>query len=337
VKIERKAALVTGAARGIGRAIAVRLAREGARVVVADIDPADGHRSLDTIRATGAEASFVLADVRNEDEVRAMIDHALEVFGHLDILVNNAGGYDEPVFPGAPIEHWTAALDLNLRSAMLAIHHAVEAMAARGGAIVNIASSAGLGLAVHPGPEYAAAKAALMRLTACLAPLAERGIRVNCVCPHTVGTEAVRRTITELAAAGQELPAPLRDPLLEPEEVADAVIDFARDERLAGRVLVCRGGEARRLLGTAAGGGAPIPEGPETTMRVGFVEADELRATVERMEARLRSADNEAAARLLSGYEALLPRFSADLQDERDELLSRGAALMLIQHFASDS
>jgi len=260
MEIEGKTALVTGGAQGIGRAIALRLAREGAAVVVADIDKAEGHRSLDTIRATGAGASFVLADVRNEDDVRAMIDHTVGAFGHLDILVNNAGGYEEPVFPDAPVAHWTSALDLNLRSAMLAIHHAVGAMGARSGAIINVASSAGLGLAPHPGPEYAAAKSALMRLTACLAPLVERGIRVNCVCPHTVGTEAVRRTIAELTAAGQELPAPLRDPLLEPEQVADAVIELLRDERLAGRVIVCRGGEPRRLLSTGTEVDAPPPQ-----------------------------------------------------------------------------
>lgn len=87
-----------------------------------------------------------------------------------------------------------------------------------------------------------------MRLTACLAPLAERGIRVNCVCPHTVGTPAVRKRIAELRAAGEELPQPLRDELLEPDQVADAVLDLIRDQSLAGRVLVLVGGERPRLL-----------------------------------------------------------------------------------------
>jgi NAD(P)-dependent dehydrogenase (short-subunit alcohol dehydrogenase family) len=253
MEIAGKTALVTGAARGIGREIALRLAREGASVVVADVDQAVGHHVVETIRANGAAASFVAADITREGDVKAMLDHAAREFGRLDILVNNAGGYEQPVFPDAPVAHWSEALDLNLRGAMLAIHYAVRAMRSRGGVIVNIASSAGLGWAPHPGPEYAAAKAALMRLTASLAPLAERGIRVNCVCPHTVGTEAVRQTVAELSARGAELPAPLRDRFLEPEEVADAVVEFVRDERLAGRVMVCRGGESPRLLPTEAG------------------------------------------------------------------------------------
>ena len=248
--IAGKTTLVTGAARGIGREIAVRLAREGAAVVVADVDKALGHHVVETIRAKGAAASFITADIAREGDVKGMVDHAAREFGCLDILVNNAGGYEQPVFPDASVAHWSTTLDLNLRGAMLAIHYAVRAMRSRGGVVVNIASSAGLGWAPHPAPEYAAAKAALMRLTASLAPLAERGIRVNCVCPHTVGTEAVQQAVAELSARGAELPAPLRDPFLEPEEVADAVVEFVRDERLAGHVMVCRGGESRRLLPT---------------------------------------------------------------------------------------
>jgi NAD(P)-dependent dehydrogenase (short-subunit alcohol dehydrogenase family) len=249
MEIAGKTALITGGARGIGYTIARRLVHEGAAVVVADIRN-DGTAAVDEIKATGAPASFVVADVTNEDDVKAMIDHASASFGHLDILINNAGGYNQPVFPDAPVAHWSQALDLNLRGAMLAIHYAIKAMGSRGGSIVNIASSAGLGWAPHPGPEYAAAKAGLMRLTASLAPLAERGIRVNCVCPHTVGTESVFETIAELRARGQELPQPLKDPLLEPEEIADSVVELIRDERLFGRVMVCRGGQPRRLLPT---------------------------------------------------------------------------------------
>ena len=87
-----------------------------------------------------------------------------------------------------------------------------------------------------------------MRLTACLAPLAERGIRVNCVCPHTVGTPAVRERIAELKADGEELPLPLQGVLLEPEEVADLVFELVTDESMAGRVVVLVGGEEPRLL-----------------------------------------------------------------------------------------
>jgi NAD(P)-dependent dehydrogenase (short-subunit alcohol dehydrogenase family) len=236
VEIRGKAAVVTGGSRGIGRAITERLAEEGADVLVVDMEEPAG-------------AAFFRADVTRQDDVERMIAEAKRRFGALDILVNNVGNYEEPVFPEAPIEHWTRNLDLNLRSVMLGVHFAVQALAKRGGgAIVSIASSAGLGFAPHPGPEYAAAKAAVMRLTACLAPLAERGIRVNCVCPHTVATEAVRETIDQLRSEGHALPWDLEGVLLEPEEVAGAVVDLIQDDTLAGRIMVCRGGEPPRLL-----------------------------------------------------------------------------------------
>ena len=119
--IAGKTALVTGAARGIGREIAVRLAREGAAVVVGDVDQALGHPVVETIRANGAAASFVAADITREGDVTGMVDHAAREFGSLDILVNNAGGYEQPVFPDASVAHWSTTLDLNLRGAMLAI------------------------------------------------------------------------------------------------------------------------------------------------------------------------------------------------------------------------
>jgi len=89
-----------------------------------------------------------------------------------------------------------------------------------------------------------------MRLTACLAPLAERGIRVNCVCPHTVATEAVRQEIDQLRKEGRQLPPALAGVLLEPEEVAAAVVELIEDETLAGRIMLCVGGERPRLLST---------------------------------------------------------------------------------------
>ena len=217
-------------------------------MVVADLDEDGNERVAGEIRELGAGASAITVDVTDEVQVAAMVEHAQRTFGGLHVLVNNAGGYELPVFMDAEVEHWSRALDLNLRAPMLATHHAVRAMAARGGAIVNIASSAGLGFAAHPGPEYAVAKAGLLRLTACLAPLAERGVRVNCVCPHTVRTEAVQETIAELTRRGEELPLPLRGELVDPDDVADATVALIRDETLAGRVVVLRGGGSPQML-----------------------------------------------------------------------------------------
>jgi NAD(P)-dependent dehydrogenase (short-subunit alcohol dehydrogenase family) len=164
-------------------------------VVVGDVDPLGGNETVDRIEAAGGRAAFVRADVRVGDDIRGMAAFAEQTFGGLDILVNNAGNTWRPHFPDCPPEHWEAALDLNLRGPMIAIQVAMEAMRRRGGgSVVNISSVAGLGCGPHDSPEYAAAKAGLIRLTATLAPLAEtQNVRVNCVVPHWIETDEVKR------------------------------------------------------------------------------------------------------------------------------------------------
>jgi NAD(P)-dependent dehydrogenase (short-subunit alcohol dehydrogenase family) len=249
VELLGRTALVTGAGTGIGETVALRLAARGAAVMVADIDGTAARRTCEKIGAAGRSAAFVMADVTQVTDVEKMVYAAVRTFGGLDVLVNNAGGYLEPVFPDAPLEHWSRALDLNLRSVMLATQFAVKAMAERGGgAIVNISSSAGVGLGTHPSPEYAAAKAAVMRLTAALGSLAKRRIRVTCVCPHTVATRAVLARIRELQRQGQPLPQALRGTLLTPDEVADAVLALVDDDSAAGQVIALVGGEPSQRL-----------------------------------------------------------------------------------------
>jgi NAD(P)-dependent dehydrogenase (short-subunit alcohol dehydrogenase family) len=225
VHIEGKVAVVTGAAAGIGRAIAAALAAEGAALVVADVDPDEGRRTAEEL-----SGRFVHADVLRDDDLSALI-HAAE---GLEILVNNAGGAPGPYYPGAPVEHWSRTLNLNLRSSMVATQLAVQAMAT-GGAIVNVSSVAGYGLEPHDAPEYAAAKAGLIRLTGALAPLAlTHGIRVSCICPDWVDTPAVRRSLAGLSDEERA-----RVPKLVPaEEIAGLAIDLVRDEGSAGRVVV---------------------------------------------------------------------------------------------------
>jgi NAD(P)-dependent dehydrogenase (short-subunit alcohol dehydrogenase family) len=228
-------ALVTGGGGpGTGRAIASRLAAEGAAVVVADIDEEGGRDTERAVEAAGGRAAFVRADVTVEADVRAMVAFAEEAFGGLDVLVNSAGGVEGPLYPESPAEHWGRTLDLNLRGPMLAIQHALPAFARRGdGAVVNIASVAGLGTFPAVSPEYAAAKAGLIRLTAVLAPLAaRRGVRVNCVVPDWIRTPSTAAHVASLPAAER--------PVLTPaEDIAGAVVDLLRDDALAGRVLVC--------------------------------------------------------------------------------------------------
>lgn len=230
---------MTGGAAGIGEAVSSRLSAEGAAVLIADSDPTVGR---ETARRLGA--GFVEVDLSTLDGVRAMMSAALHRWNALDILVNNAGGVSGSSYPAADADRWMRSLDLNLRGVMLSCQLALDAMV-RGGAIVNIASVAGLGYGVHSVPEYAVAKAGVMRLTACLAPLRERlGIRVNCVCPDLVDTPASRRDRTAMtpaarAAAPRPMPA---------EEIADAVAVFLTDDTLSGRVMVCQAEEPRRRL-----------------------------------------------------------------------------------------
>ena len=249
MKIAGKVALVTGAGSGIGRAIALRLARDGASVVVNDIDARHGQKVVREVQLAGGRAAFVRADVGVESDVRQMIAFAKSTFGGLDILVNNAGcAVSDPPFPDAPPRHWNRIIDVYLRGVMLGTQLGIEAMRRRGGgAIVNIASGAGVGYTSHDLPEYAAAKAGVVRLTAALASLKERDkVRVNCICPGWVNTPMSQRTIAAMSPAERKRLVP--PVLIEPEEIAKVVVKLVRDERLAGRVLLCYEGERPRLV-----------------------------------------------------------------------------------------
>jgi NAD(P)-dependent dehydrogenase (short-subunit alcohol dehydrogenase family) len=246
--LEGRVAIVTGAAGGTGRAIALRLGAEGAVVVVADVDAHAGEATAAQIEAGGGRATFVRADVRVAAEVEDLVARAGQDGGGPHVLVNNAGGggHVEPHFPDASPAQWGATLDLNLRGAMLATQLALEPMRrAGGGAVVNVASTAGLGLAAYQSPEYGAAKAGLIRFTSTLDVLRERmGVRVNCIVPDWILTE---RADAELAAMtpAERAAAPEPVPM---EDVAEAVLTFIRDDALAGRVMVLRGGVPPRLL-----------------------------------------------------------------------------------------
>jgi NAD(P)-dependent dehydrogenase (short-subunit alcohol dehydrogenase family) len=212
MEIAGHVALVTGAAAGTGRAIARRLEAGGATVVTADLE--DG------------------IDVTDDAQLEALIADARP-----GILVNNAGGggHVPPHYPEATKEQWSALLDLNLRAPMLATQ---LALAAGTQAVVNIASSGGVGNDGHPSPEYAAAKAGLIRFTAAL------GGRVNCVVPDWILTERAERELAAMTDQ-QRAEAPIPIPM---DVVADAVIRCVEDDSLEGRIIVLEGGVPPRLL-----------------------------------------------------------------------------------------
>ena len=185
-----RVAIVTGGAAGAGATMVQRLADEGATVVVADVDDARRPRGRD--RRRGGAASFVRTDVRVDGDVEHMVGFAEERHGGVDILVNNAGGWGPTAnYPFASPLQWGSTLDLNLRAPMLATQLVLEPMRRRGGgAVVNVASTGGVGLAPYESPEYGAAKAGLIRFTACMAYAREEtGVRVNCVVPDWIATD----------------------------------------------------------------------------------------------------------------------------------------------------
>ena len=240
MEIQNKVAVITGGGSGIGRATAQRLAKEGASIVIADLDEKMGAESVKLVEGAGGRATFVRADVTKESDARAMFDAAVSKFGRVDILHNNAGiAVGPPGFPAAEAARWRLVLDIDLYAVVLGCWLAAPIMTrAGGGAIVNTASMAGL--YPHPlDPIYAAAKAAVVNFTYSLAPWAsERKIRVNCVCPGITDTPMVRRGIEAATAVGMKSWLPSK--IIQPEEIADAVFTLIRDDSLFGRALEVR-------------------------------------------------------------------------------------------------
>lgn len=238
MEIRDRVAVVTGAASGTGRVIAEHLAELGAIVVVADVDRAEA------VTAGLPRSVPVQADLLTAAGLDTILECA-ERLGGPHILVNNAGGWGtaDRNYPAATPEEWRAVLELNLLAPMALTQRCLPAMTRlRGGAVVNIASSAGRETKPYASPEYGASKAALIRFSTAFT---DDHVRMNCVVPNWIGLE---RAEAEVAAMSPEQRAEL-PPLIPPAEVAAAVSDFIIDESLTGRVAVLEGGRPRRLLG----------------------------------------------------------------------------------------
>src|SRR5260370_16537444 len=204
-KLEKKVAVITGAASGIGRATAIRFAGEGAAVVIADLNREGGEATVRDCKENGGAAVFQLADVSSEEDIRGAVDREVKEFGRLDIIYNNAGlGGAVGLLEKTAVENWDRTFSVLLRAVFLGIKHAVPEMRkAGGGSIISTASIAGLRGA--PGLHaYCAAKSGVISITRSASiEFAKDKIRVNCICPGLIPTPL---TYNRIPAAEQAPP-----------------------------------------------------------------------------------------------------------------------------------
>jgi NAD(P)-dependent dehydrogenase (short-subunit alcohol dehydrogenase family) len=226
-----KVALVTGAAAGIGRTTSQYYARDGAKVVVSDINESGGQETVELIAEAGGEATFFRADVSNPAEVQALVNHALEKFGRLDIAFNNAGvgGEQNPVADYS-LEGWDKLIGVNLSGVFYCMKYEIPAMLNNGGAIVNMASILGR-VAFANSPAYVTSKHGVVGLTQNAAvEYGQKGIRVNAVGPGFIRTPMISEIIEDQATRDMLVALHPIGRLGEPEEVAELVVWLSSDK-----------------------------------------------------------------------------------------------------------
>lgn len=232
MRLEGKVALITGAGTGIGRACVDRFVREGARVVIAEIDPVTGAAAQEELTGQGYACWFVATDVSDPDSVKNLVEVSLQAYGRIDILYNNAGGstmQDGPVTT-APFEEFWRKMKVDLFGTWLGCHYVIPHMiAAGGGSVINASSM--YALTGTPNRDaYTAAKGAITALTRSMAvEFAKHKVRVNAVAAAGTTTERVRKRLESKGVAQKVLDAHLLG-FVSPEEVASAVLYLASDE-----------------------------------------------------------------------------------------------------------
>lgn len=247
MRLANKTALITGAARGMGRAIAERFAREGARTVLFDLDEAEGQRVLQALQRQGAEALFVTGDVSNSADVQRAVKETVTAFGPLGLVVNSAGilliGRDLPV---AELDEkvWDRVIGVNLKGTYLVCKFAIpEMIRAGGGSIINMASIAAFKGWSMTG-AYGASKGGVLILTKDIAhAYARHNIRANAICPGDIDTPMTASLADDPAWQAGILATPLKR-LGQPEEVANVALFLASEEAsfVTGAAYIVDGG-----------------------------------------------------------------------------------------------
>lgn len=249
--MEGKTAIITGAAHGIGKGIAARLAAEGCAVGILDFDRAGAEATAEALRATGARVVVAIADVARPDQVKTACDALVAGLGPIDILVNNAGICKIGPLLDTPEEVWHASFDINVHGVFNVTRAVVPAMVARGaGAVINMASWMGK-QGVEAYGAYCATKFAIVSMTQTLsAEIAPKGVRVNAVAPGLV-VDTQMRDVSEKLRREQGLPLaedraqaiPLRRPGY-PRDIANAVAFLASDQSdyITGETISVTGG-----------------------------------------------------------------------------------------------
>jgi len=239
--------LVTGALTGIGRATALAFAKEGARVVVSGRREAEGKAFENELRSLGAEAAFVLADVRHEGDVRNLVEQAVGRFGRLDVAINNAGTEGQPgPLTEQTLDNYAAIFDTNVLSTFLSLKHELRVMQPQGsGSIINVSSTMGARGAANLA-LYTASKHAVEGLTKSASlEAAPFGVRVNAVAPGPTETAMLDRlTGTPDRKAAFYAAVPLKRGA-KPEEIADAIVFLASDQAsfITGQIIRINGGK----------------------------------------------------------------------------------------------
>ena len=242
-RLKDKIAAITGSGKGLGEAMALLFSREGAKIIVFDIDEGAGRETVEQIREQGGEAIFVHGDVSNPDDAVRLIDAAVDAYGRADVLVNNAGIHVDKTVANTTEAEWDQILGVNLKGVFLCSKAAIPQMRRQGGGnIICISSISGL-IGQLNQAAYNASKHGIIGLVRCMAyDHAQENIRANAICPGVMNTPLVASVPEEHIAPYRK--ANLLERFAEPIEVANVALFLASDEssHVTGSAMVVDGG-----------------------------------------------------------------------------------------------